>query len=45
MSINQSEQIAQAYSWLRAMSEGTLTKDQVVAGDQIIEKAGLDAFA
>ena len=45
MSINQSEQIAQAYSWLRAMSGGKLTQKQVDAGDQIIAKNGLETFA
>ncbi|MGG2098156.1 lysozyme [Acinetobacter haemolyticus] len=45
MSINQSQQIAQAYSWLRSMSGGKLTQMQVEAGDQIIEKNGLETFA
>ena len=45
MSINQSEQIAQAYSWLRAMSGGKLTQDQVNAGDAIIATNGLTEFA
>lgn len=45
MTINQSEQIAQAYSWLRAMSGGKLSQEQVIAGDQIIAKNGLDVFA
>lgn len=45
MSINQSEQIAQAYSWLRAMSGGKLTQDQVNAGDAIIATNGLAEFA
>ncbi|MEX5367395.1 lysozyme [Acinetobacter haemolyticus] len=45
MSINQSQQIAQAYSWLRAMSGGKLTQSQVDAGDQIIAKNGLETFA
>lgn len=45
MSINQSQQIAQAYSWLRSMSGGKLTQTQVEAGDQIIEKNGLETFA
>lgn len=45
MSINQSQQIAQAYSWLRAMSGGKLTQAQVDAGDQIIAKNGLETFA
>ncbi|MGQ1580386.1 lysozyme (plasmid) [Acinetobacter baumannii] len=38
-------QIAQTYSWLRAMSGGRLTQEQVTAGDVIIEKAGLETFA
>ena len=45
MSIDQSQQIAQAYSWLRAMSGGTLTQTQVTAGDAVIEKNGLTVFA
>ncbi|MFW1665766.1 lysozyme [Acinetobacter ursingii] len=45
MSTNQTEQIAQAYSWLRAMSGGKLTQAQVLAGDQVIEKSGLTVFA
>lgn len=45
MSINQSEQIAQAYSWLRAMSGGKLTQEQVDAGDKIIATNGLTEFA
>lgn len=45
MSIYQSEQIAQAYSWLRAMSGGKLTQDQVKAGDAIIATNGLSEFA
>ena len=45
MSIDQSQQIAQAYSWLRAMSGGTLTQTQVTAGDTVIEKNGLTVFA
>ena len=36
--------IAQAFSWLRAMSGGVLTEKQVVAGDQIIAQQGLDTF-
>lgn len=38
-------QIASTYSWLRSMSGGKLTKDQVIAGDEIIAKVGLDVFA
>lgn len=38
-------QIAQAYSWLRAMSGGKLTQDQVIAGDAIIASQGLETFA
>lgn len=45
MSVDQSQQVAQAYSWLRAMSGGKLSQSQVVAGDQIIEKNGLNVFA
>lgn len=45
MSINQSQQIAQAYSWLRAMSGGKLSQDQVIAGDAIIATNGLNVFA
>lgn len=45
MTVNQSEQIAQAYSWLRAMSGGKLTRDQVNAGDAIIATNGLAQFA
>ncbi|MFH4180734.1 lysozyme, partial [Acinetobacter baumannii] len=41
----QMAQIAQTYSWLRAMSGGKLTQEQVTAGDEIIEKAGLETFA
>lgn len=37
--------IAQAFSWLRAMSNGTLTKEQVVSGDLVIEKLGFPVFA
>ncbi|USE82014.1 lysozyme [Acinetobacter tibetensis] len=45
MTVNHSEQIAQAYSWLRAMSGGKLTQDQVNAGDAIIATNGLSEFA
>ncbi|CAM4282827.1 lysozyme [Acinetobacter pragensis] len=45
MSIDQSQQIAQTYSWLRAMSGGKLSVDQVIAGDQIIATSGLSTFA
>lgn len=45
MSADQSQQVAQAYSWLRAMSGGTLTADQVIAGDKIIATNGLETFA
>lgn len=41
----QTMQVAQAFSWLRAMSGGKLTQEQVVAADEIIAKAGLDVFA
>lgn len=40
----QMAQIAQTYSWLRAMSGGKLTQEQVTAGDEIIEKAGLETL-
>lgn len=43
--IDQSQQIAQAYSWLRAMSGGKLTQEQVDAGDAIIAMNGLPVFA
>ncbi|MDU2407105.1 MAG: lysozyme [Acinetobacter junii] len=45
MSIDQSQNIAQAYTWLRAMSGGKLTQEQVTAGDAIIAQSGLDVFA
>ncbi|MFC6628571.1 lysozyme [Acinetobacter beijerinckii] len=45
MSIDQSQQIAQAFSWLRAMSGGKLTQDQVEAGDAVIAVNGLTTFA
>ena len=45
MSINQNEQIAQAFSWLRAMSGGKLTQGHVNAGDQLIAEKGLKIFA
>lgn len=45
MTVKQSEQIAQTYSWLRAMSGGKLTQDQVSAGDAIIATNGLTVFA
>ena len=45
MSIDQSQQIAQAYSWLRAMSGGKLTQEQVEAGDAVIAVNGLQTFA
>ena len=43
--VEQPQQIAQAYSWLRAMSGGTLTDNQVIAGDKIIATNGLNTFA
>ncbi len=43
--IDQSNQIAQAYTWLRAMSGGKLTQDQVNAGDAVIALNGLETFA
>lgn len=45
MSADQSQQIAQVYSWLRAMSGGKLTQDQVDAGDAVIAVNGLQTFA
>ena len=45
MSVDQSQQVAQAYSWLRAMSGGKLTQDQVDAGDAVIAVNGLQTFA
>lgn len=45
MSIDQSQQIAQVYSWLRAMSGGKLTQEQVEAGDAVIAVNGLPTFA
>lgn len=45
MSIDQSAEIAQAYSWLRAMSGGKLEQSQVQAGDEIIACHGLRTFA
>lgn len=45
MSADQSQQVAQVYSWLRGMSGGTLTKDQVIAGDKIIASNGLEVFS
>lgn len=45
MSIDKSQQIAQVYSWLRAMSGGKLTQDQVDAGDAVIAVNGLQTFA
>lgn len=43
--VEQPQQIAQAYSWLRAMSGGKLTDKQVIAGDKIIATNGLNTFA
>lgn len=46
MSINQSEQIAQAYSWYRTIQPtGKLTQAQVEAGDLHIAAHGLQSFA
>ncbi|ENV46223.1 hypothetical protein P255_02996 [Acinetobacter brisouii CIP 110357] len=45
MSVDQTQQIAQMYTWLRAMSGGTLSQAQVTAGDAVIEKNGLTVFA
>lgn len=44
MNIKQ-DQVAQAYSWLRAMSGGALTQTQVNAGDAIIAGNGFVTFA
>lgn len=43
--IDQSNQIAQAYTWLRAMSGGKLSQEQVIAGDAVIALNGLEVFA
>lgn len=45
MSVDQSQQVAQAFSWLRSMSGGKLTRSQVTAGDKIIAINGLNVFA
>lgn len=46
MSIDQSKQIAQVFTWLRSLSpDGKLTQDQVNIGDEVIKSQGLDAFA
>ncbi len=45
MSIDQSQQVAQAYSWLRALSGGKLSNAQVIAGDKVIAMHGLSVFA
>lgn len=45
MSIDQSQQVAQAYSWLRALSGGKLSNTQVIAGDKVIAMHGLPVFA
>ena len=45
MSIDQSQQVAQAYSWLRALSGGKLSNTQVIAGDKVIAMQGLPVFA
>ena len=37
-------EVAQAFSWLRAISGNVLTQQQVIAGDQVIEKQGLQVF-
>lgn len=36
---------APVFSWLRSISNGKLTSEQVTAGDLIIDKMGLDVFA
>lgn len=38
-------QVAEVFSWLRAMSGGSLTAKQVKAGDSIIASSGLQVFA
>lgn len=43
--IKNSEVIAQAYSWLRAMSGNVLVQSQVIAGDKIIKEQGFSVFA
>lgn len=45
MSVNQSDQIAQVFTWLRSLSDGKLTQDQVDIGDELIKSQGLEAFA
>ena len=46
MSIDQSQQIAQAYSWFKTLQPtGKLTQVQVDAGDAIIALNGLQTFA
>lgn len=45
MSIDQTTQIAQTYSWLRAMSGGKLEQSQVMCGDEVIASLGLEKFA
>lgn len=45
MSMDQSAQIAQAYSWLRAISGGKLEQSQVIAGDEIIACHGVEVFS
>lgn len=42
---NNQEQIAAAFSWLKAMSGGSLTQEQITASDQIIAAVGLETFA
>lgn len=44
MSIDQSQQVAQAYSWLRALSGGKLSNAQVIVGDKVIAMHGLPVF-
>lgn len=46
MSVDQSKQIAQAFSWLRSLQPNCkLTESQVVIGDEVIKQQGLEAFA
>jgi lysozyme len=42
---NNQEQIAATFSWLKTMSGGALTQEQVNASDQIIAAVGLETFA
>lgn len=45
MSVDQTQKIAQAFTWLRSISpDRVLTNEQVIIGDKIIETQGLAAF-